>query len=178
MWTLGAVCMVAGLLVVAFFKDPGIGAAEKQLADLASEDRPKTRVTVGSVIGLFRIPSYAVMMVSRLLSGHLLIAIFGVQFLVTERGIDNSTAIVLPELRGQAYAIWLTVFETIAWAAFSLLAGTLAATLGIQGVFLWLLVVLMLVNGLLLSILYVAYPRDAARVTETLDIRRRQALAD
>ncbi|MGW0202723.1 MFS transporter [Nonomuraea sp. NPDC003201] len=265
LWTLGGVCIVAGFVVAAFFTDPGIGSSEKQLADLANEDRTKAKVTVASVVGLFRIPTYSVMMVSRLLSGHLLIAIFGVQFLVTERGIDNATAIlvalpfgigysvatlsagfilprldrlmpsrgrvlvlqlaqilfaviaffgtqfryetiatyavfwallgacqglnppvnrpivagvVLPELRGQAYAIWLTVFETIAWALFSLLAGSLAATLGIQGVFLWVLVILMIVNGLLLSVLYVTYPRDTARIGQQLELRRRQALAD
>lgn len=81
------------------------------------------------------------------------------------------------ELRRQAYAIWLTVFETIAWALFSLLAGSLAATLGIQGVFLWILVVLMIVNGLLLSVLYTTYPRDVARVARTLETRR-QTLAN
>ncbi|MEU7747552.1 MFS transporter [Nonomuraea sp. NPDC049158] len=265
LWTLGGVCIAAGLLVVALYKDPDIGAAEEQLADLAAEERPKARVTVASVIGLFRIPTYTVMMLSRLLSGHLLIIIFGVQFLVTERGISNSTAIlvalpfgigysvatlgagfllpridrlmpsrgrvlvlqlaqilfaviaffgtqfryesigvyavfwallgacqglnppvnrpivaavVLPELRGQAYAIWLTVFETIAWALFALLAGSFAATIGIQGVFLWVLVILMIVNGLLLSILYVTYPRDTGRVGETLDLRRQQALSN
>ncbi|MDX3103898.1 MFS transporter [Nonomuraea angiospora] len=265
LWTLGGVCVAAGLVVAAFFTDPGIGSSEKQLADLAGEDRTKAKVTVASVAGLFRIPTYTVMMVSRLLSGHLLIAIFGVQFLVTERGIDNATAIlvalpfglgysvatlsagfvlprldrlmpsrgrvlvlqlaqilfaviaffgtqfryetiatyavfwallgacqglnppvnrpivagvVLPELRGQAYAIWLTVFETIAWALFSLMAGSLAATLGIQGVFLWVLVILMIVNGLLLSVLYVTYPRDTARVARQLELRRSQALAD
>jgi MFS family permease len=265
LWTLGGVCIAAGLLVLALYKDPAIGAAEEQLADLAAEERPKAKVTVASVIGLFRIPTYTVMMLSRLLSGHLLIVIFGVQFLVTERGISNSTAIlvalpfgigysvatlgagfvlpridrlmpsrgrvlvlqlaqilfaviaffgtqfkyesiavyavfwallgacqglnppvnrpivaavVLPELRGQAYAIWLTVFETIAWALFALLAGSFAATIGIQGVFLWVLVILMIVNGLLLSILYVTYPRDTGRVGETLDLRRRQALSN
>ncbi|MEU8141154.1 MFS transporter [Nonomuraea sp. NPDC048901] len=265
LWTLGGVCIVAGFVVLAFFKDPGIGAAEQQLADLTREDRAKAKVTFVSVIGLFRIPTYAVMMLSRLLSGHLLILIFGVQFLVTERGIPNSTAIlvalpfgigysvatlgagfilprldrlmpsrgrvvmlqfaqiafgviaffgtqfryetitvyavfwallgacqglnppvnrpivaavVLPELRGQAFAIWLTVFETIGWALFSLLAGALAAAIGIQGVFFWVLVVLMIVNGLLLSVLYFTYPRDVGRVSETLDVRRRQTLSD
>ncbi|MFI7128103.1 MFS transporter [Nonomuraea sp. NPDC050153] len=265
LWTLGGVCILAGLVVAAFFADPGVGSSEKQLADLAREDRAKAKVTVASVVGLFRVPTYTVMMLSRLLSGHLLIVIFGVQFLVTERGIDNATAIlvalpfgigysvatlgagfilprldrimpgrgrvlvlqlaqilfaviaffgtqfryetiatyavfwaflgacqglnppvnrpivaavVLPELRGQAYAIWLSVFETIAWALFSLLAGSLAATLGIQGVFLWVLVILMLVNGLLLSILYVTYPRDAGRIGQALELRRREALAD
>lgn len=52
-------------------------------------------------------------------------------------------AVVPPELRSQAFAIFLNVFETIGWAVFSLGAGILAASLGIQTVFLWTLVVLM-----------------------------------
>jgi hypothetical protein len=36
----------------------------------------------------------------------------------------------------------------------------------------------MIANGLLLSILYRTYPRDARRVEETLELRRREALAD
>ncbi|GAA1748856.1 MFS transporter [Nonomuraea bangladeshensis] len=263
LWTLGGACILAGLVVTVWFKDPGTGAAEKQLAGLSNEQTAK--ITLGSVLGLFRIPTYAVMMVSRLLSGHLLITIFGVQFLVTERGLSNTVAalvavpfsvgyaittlaagfllpkldrlmpyrgrvlvlqlaqilfaaaaffgtqfryedialysvfwgllgicqglnppvnrplvaaVVLPELRGQAFAIWLTVFETIAWALFSLLAGMLAAALSIQGVFLWLLVLLMIANGLVLGLLYRTYPRDARRVEDTLELRRREALAD
>ncbi|MER6007747.1 MFS transporter [Nonomuraea angiospora] len=211
LWTLGGVCIVAGFVVAAFFTDPGIGSSEKQLADLANEDRTKAKVTVASVVGLFRIPTYTVMMVSRLMPsrGRVLvlqlaqilfavIAFFGTQFryetiatyavfwalLGACQGLNPPVnrpivaGVVLPELRGQAYAIWLTVFETIAWALFSLLAGSLAATLGIQGVFLWVLVILMIVNGLLLSVLYVTYPRDTARIGQQLELRRRQALAD
>jgi MFS family permease len=81
-------------------------------------------------------------------------------------------SVVLPELRGQAFAIFLTIFQTIGWAMFALTAGWLANTFGIQGVFLWILVILMLVNGLVLTALYVTYPRDARRVARELDRRR------
>ncbi|MGI9147494.1 MAG: MFS transporter [Chloroflexota bacterium] len=205
------------------------------------------------------------MMVSRLLSGHLLIAIFGIQFLVTERGFNNAVAasvllpfglgyfaatiiggwllvyldrviphrgraayiqgaqvlfavvaflatqvykgdsigvyaifwafmgagqglnppvnrpivaaVVLPELRGQAFAIWLTIFETIGWALFSLGAGQLAAALGIQTVFLWILVVLMLVNAAVLGGLYFTYQPDVERIEAVLERRRSEVLA-
>ena len=264
MFAIGGICILAGILVAALFKDPGVGASEKQLADLPERDRVRTRVTVGSVMSLFRIPSYSIMMASRLLSGHLLIAIFGIQFLVTQRGFSNAVAatvlvpfglgyfaanvgggwlvaaldrilgprgrvayiqaaqvlfavvayfatqvhydniavygifwalmgagqglnppvnrpivaaVVLPELRGQAFAIWLSVFETIGWALFSLGAGALAVTLGLQQVFLWIMVVLMLVNAAVLTALYVTYPRDVRRVTAALDLRRAQAVA-
>jgi MFS family permease len=258
MWTIGGICIVSALAITAFYRDPGIGASEPQLAGLAERART-TPVTVGSVLSLFRIPTYSIMMLSRLLSGHLLIIIFGIQFLVTERGFTNATAalvlvpfgvgyvagtlgggytvswldrvwphtgrvafiqtaqigfavaalfgtqfghtdiavygifwalfgffqgmnppvnrpivmsVVLPELRGQAFAIFLTIFQTIGWAMFALTAGWLATNLGIQGVFFWILVVLMVVNGLVLTALYVTYPRDARRVTRELERRR------
>jgi MFS family permease len=263
MFTIGGICLLAGVVVAVLFKDPGIGAAERQLADLAEADRVKTRVTVQSVLSLFRIPTFSVMMLSRLLSGHLLIAIFGIQFLVTERHFSNAVAatvllpfglgyfaatvaggwlvaaldrvlghrgrvayiqiaqvlfavvafagtqfhygsigvyavfwalmgagqglnppvnrpivaaVVLPELRGQAFAIWLTIFETIGWALFSLGAGELAVSLGIQTVFLWILVILMLVNAAVLTVLYATYPRDAKHVEDVLEDRRVEAL--
>lgn len=259
MWAIGGICILAAGVVAVFFKDPEVGASERQLADLSQADRVKTKVTFASVLSLFKIPSFSIMMVSRLLSGHLLITIFGIQFLVVDRGFDNATAalvlipfgvgyvvgtigggfvvafldkrlpfigrvafiqfaqvgfgvaalfgtqfdhsgivvyglfwalfgffqgcnppvnrpivmsIVTPELRGQAFAIWLTIFETIGWALFSLGAGELANTVGIQEVFLWVLVILMFVNALVLGALYFTYPRDARRVTETLNQRR------
>jgi MFS family permease len=261
--TIGVICLLATLAVALFFKDPGIGASEKQLADLPDEERVSVPVNTRTVLSLFRIPSFSIMMLSRLLSGHLLISIFGIQFLVTERGFNNKVAasvlipfgigyfiatvaggwivagldrvwpdrgriaylqaaqvffaavaffgtqfhygsigiyaifwalfgagqgvnppvnrpivaaIVLPELRGQAFAIWLTIFETIGWAIFSLAAGQLARTFGIQEVFLVVLVGLMLINAFVLSILYVSYPRDVARVEDELERRRVQAV--
>ena len=262
MWTIGAVCILAGILVRLVFRDPGVGASEAQLATLDASERAKQRVTVRSVLSLFTIPTFSIMMLSRLLSGHLLITIFGIQFLVVERGFDNPVAalvllpfglgyivgtigggwtipvldrtlglrgrvafiqlaqvffavaaffatqqphenigvysvfwammgvaqgmnppvnrpivssVVLPELRGQAFAIWLTVFETVGWAVFSLGAGTLALTLGLQGVFLYVLVGAMLLNAVVLGALYIVYPRDVRRVEAELN--RRAALA-
>ena len=264
MWTIGGICLLASLLVVVGFKDPGIGAAEKELADLDENERVTPKVSVASVLSLFRIPTYAVMMLSRLLSGHLLIGVFGIVFLVSERGFTNATAalvgipfglgyvvgtltggftvswldkvmprrgrpmfiqfaqiafavvaffatqfphgndiavygvfwalmgicqgfnvpvnrpivtaVILPELRGQGFAIWLTIFETIGWALFSLVAGSLAATLGIQTVFLWVLVILMFVNAAVLTILYVTYPKDVDKVSAELLARREAAI--
>lgn len=265
MWAIGGICLLASLPVAFLLKDPGVGASEHQLADLSGHHRAMPKVTVQSVLSLFRIPSFSIMMASRLLSGHLLIAIFGIQFLVTERGFTNAVAAVVllpfglgyfagtvgggwlvalldrvlpgngrvaylqgaqilfavvaffatqfrydgiavygifmallgfcqganppanrpivaavvpPELRNQAFAIFLTVFETLGWAVFSLGAGILASTLGIQTVFLWVLVILMLVNAAVLSGLYFCYPRDVARNNELLDRRRREALLD
>ncbi|ROP48195.1 MULTISPECIES: MFS transporter [unclassified Rathayibacter] len=258
MWTIGAVCILSGILVRLVFRDPGVGASEAQLATLDESERAKQKVTVRSVLSLFTIPTFSIMMLSRLLSGHLLITIFGIQFLVVERGFENPVAalvllpfglgyivgtigggwtipvldrtlglrgrvafiqlaqvffavaaffatqqphenigvysvfwalmglaqgmnppvnrpivssVVLPELRGQAFAIWLTVFETVGWAVFSLGAGTLALTLGLQGVFLYVLVGAMLLNAVVLGALYLVYPRDVRRVEAELNRR-------
>lgn len=265
MWSIGAICLLAGIAVALFFRDPGVGASESQLAGLQEKDRAQ-KVSVASVLGLFRIPTFSVMMISRLLSGHLLITIFGIQFLVTERGFSNTVAatvllpfglgyvagtvvgglsmgpldrilpdrgrvfyiqaaqvffalaafggtqidygntiviygifwalmgaaqgmnpsvnrpivasVVTPEVRGQAFAIFITVFETLGWAVFSLGAGQLADSIGIQEVFLWFLVGLMLVNAVFLGLLHLTYPRDVRAVKETLESRRTVALND
>ncbi len=261
MWVIGGICALSSILIAALYVEPGVGASEAALADIAEEQRAR-KVTFGGVMALFRIPSYSIMMLSRLLSGHLLISIFGIQFLVTERGFDNVTAalvlvpfglgyviatfasgwfvsfldrvwphngrvafnqaaqiffavaaligtqfvwegiavygvfwalmgaaqgmnppvnrpivmsVVLPELRGQAFAIWLTFFQTIGWALFALTAGYLADVFGIQGVFFWILGVLMIVNGIILGALYFTYPRDARRVEDEMFRRRAEA---
>ena len=263
MWTIGAICIAAALIVAFGFKDPGVGAAEAELSGLNQDQRAR-KVTVSAVIALFKIPTYTIMMLSRLLSGHLLIGIFGVVFLVNDRGFDNATAaivlmpfgigyvvgslggsfivtwldkvftkegrpvflvfaqvafavsaffatqvyegqtiaiygmfwalmgmsqafnvpvnrpmvtaVILPELRGQGFAIWLSIFETIGWAIFSLVGGALASAWGIQTVFFWILVVMMLVNAALLSLTFWTYPRDAKKVTDELARRRAEAL--
>ncbi|MGI9147495.1 MAG: MFS transporter [Chloroflexota bacterium] len=56
MWAIGGICILSGTLVALLFKDPDVGASEKQLADLSAADRVKSRVTVQSVLSLFRIP--------------------------------------------------------------------------------------------------------------------------
>jgi len=263
LFTVGVICLLAALAQALLFRDPGVGASEAQLTDISEEQRVRRRVSVREVLGLFRVPTFSIMMASRLLSGHLLIGVFGIQFLVAERGFDNPTAavvlipfgvgyvvgtlgggwlvgrldavlpdrgrivyiqaaqvafalaaffgtqfdheriavygvfwalmgiaqglnppvnrpivasVIVPELRGQAFAIFITVFETIGWAIFSLGAGQLANSLGIQTVFLWILVGLMLVNALVLGALYLVYPRDVRRVRDALAERRVSAL--
>ncbi|PPF87510.1 MFS transporter [Pseudoclavibacter sp. RFBJ3] len=258
MWALGGLCLVAGLMVWVLFRDPGVGASDG-IAAPATSAVVLQRTSFRRVLSLFAIPTFSVMMISRLLSGHLLITIFGIQFLVTERGFDNATAaivlipfgigyivgtvgggftlptldrimglrgrvffmqlaqlvfavaayfgtqivfegilaygvfwalmglgqgmnppvnrpivssVVPAALRGQAFAIWLTGFETVAWAIFSLGAGQLADTLGLQQVFLYVLVGSMLLNALLLTVLYRTYPRDVARVAEAQGLLR------
>ena len=86
-------------------------------------------------------------------------------------------SIVLPELRGQAFAVFFSVVDTIAWATFTLVAGVLADRVGLSTVFLWVLVVLMVVNAGWLSLLHLTYPRDCNRLTDQIDARRAALIA-
>ncbi|MCV2395164.1 MFS transporter [Actinotalea sp. M2MS4P-6] len=257
----GAVNMLFGLLIVLFYQDPGEGSAEAQLGSFTQEQRDATEqsVTFAKAASLLRIRSYAIMLVSRLLSSHLLLAAFGVVLLVQEFGFDTALAatimapfgvgflagtlvggwagdalnrwsinygrvgflqvaqilfavvaffatqfsygsiapylalfglvgltqglnpgvnrplvmaVVPPELRGAAFAIFVSIAESIGFAAYALLGGFLADAFGLQQVMLWLAVGLMLVNGVFLTALYRPYARDRARLQSELDARR------
>ncbi|MFI6316765.1 MFS transporter [Nonomuraea sp. NPDC050556] len=264
LWGVGAFNVLLGLAVLLWFRDPGTGAAERQLADLDPETRAtQAKVTWASAVALLRIPSFLILLGSRLLSGHLLIGTFGVVFLVDVYGFSTATASIVllpfgvgyflgniaggfagdwavrrspryglvavlqaaqigfavaallgtqihfdtiipfaaffalmgaaqgvnpginrpmimaitpPELRGAAFAIYISIFEAIGWAVFSLCAGFLGDLIGLKQVFLWVLVILMLANGAYLTLLYRPYARDVARVQDDLDARRARAL--
>ncbi|MBW8762312.1 MAG: MFS transporter [Microbacterium sp.] len=254
-WGVGALLVLTGFLVLVFFKETEVGASDYG-AEAAKIEYARPRLK--DSIALMKIPTFSVMMGSRLLSGHLLIAVFGVQFLVTERGFDVATAAIValpfgigyflgtvgggfvvsaldrrggpnarvvflqtaqvlfavvaffatqfdvgsiafyaafwglmgltqglnpgvnrpilmsvmsPELRAQGFVIYLTIFEVVGWAAFTFVAGVLADAFGLQAVFLWVLVLLMLVNAAFLSLLYRCYPRDRQRVDDLIESR-------
>ncbi len=249
-WSVGALCFVGAIIVMVAFKDPGVGASDAAAAGgrAVRTSKPSLR----EVLGLFRIPSFSIMLGSRLLSGHLLIAIFSVQFIVMSRGFDNAVAsvvmlafgvgyfagsllsgvimgildrtmphrgrvfflqfaqvffaiaafistqfdfgnkniliyavlwaimgsaqglnpginrpiimsVIAPHLRGQAFAIYINIFETIGWALFALGAGFLIRKNGFESVFLIVLVGLMLCNALFLSLLHLTYKKDVQR---------------
>lgn len=82
-------------------------------------------------------------------------------------------AVVPPELRGAAFALMLSVFESAAYALFNLLAGFLGDAFGLGTVMLWIPGILMLANGLFVTVLYRTYPRDVRRHEELLMSRTR-----
>ncbi|MFG2525254.1 MFS transporter [Streptomyces sp. NPDC048527] len=266
LWGIGGFNILLGIALLIWFRDPGRGASEQQLADLDRTTREAvSKLSWDKAFSLLKIRSLVILLVSRLLSGHLLVGTFGVVFLVdvydfstqraslvilpfgvgyflgtllggfavdrvsrrnprsgpvavlqaaqfvfavfayfgtqfrydsilvfgalfaligTAQGMNPSInrpmvmAITPPELRGAAFALYASIAEAIAWAGYSLGAGFLADTVGLRVVFLWVLVVLMLVNGLFLTLLYRPYAVDTARVQEELDTRRRDVLAD
>jgi predicted MFS family arabinose efflux permease len=89
-WLVGGVNMLAGLLVLLLFEDPGLGATEIGPAQPSGQRPP--RLTWDAAISVFRIPSFNLMLLSRLLSGHLTIGAFGVVFLVVVRHFPNKVA--------------------------------------------------------------------------------------
>ncbi|WP_341975878.1 MFS transporter [Microbacterium sp. LTA6] len=254
-WGIGALLILTGFLVLLLFREPEIGSADYGAQVSRIE---YTRPRLKDAIALLKIPTFSIMMLSRLLSGHLLIIVFGVQFLVTERGFDNAVAAIValpfgigyflgtigggflvsaidrrrgrfsrvaylqiaqvlfaavafigtqfdvdsiafyaivwgimgatqglnpginrpilmsvmaPELRAQGFVIYLSIFEVIGWAAFTIAAGVLADAFGLQAVFLWVLVILMLVNAAVLGLLYRFYPRDRKRIDDLIATR-------
>ncbi|MFJ6623358.1 MFS transporter [Kitasatospora sp. NPDC091335] len=85
-------------------------------------------------------------------------------------------AVTPPELRATAFTIYLSIFEAVAWAIFSLGAGFLGQHLGLRPVFLTVLVFLMLANAAFLTLLHLPYAKDVERVQRQLDRRREAAL--
>ncbi|MEU2671499.1 MFS transporter [Streptomyces sp. NPDC007164] len=79
-------------------------------------------------------------------------------------------SVTLPETRSAAFALMLSA-EAAGWAVTTVLVGYIGDAFGLQAAFLWVVVVLMLINGALLSLLYRACPRDASAVRAELDRR-------
>ncbi|MFG3530041.1 MFS transporter [Streptomyces sp. NPDC047917] len=79
-------------------------------------------------------------------------------------------SVVAPELRGAAFALMFSA-EAAAWALTMLLVGYLGDAFGLETAFLWIVVLLVLANGALVSFLYRTCPRDAAALTDELDRR-------
>ena len=254
-WAVGAINMLAGVLVLVLFEDPGIGATE---IGPARQRAPK--LTWDAALSVFKVPSFNLMLLSRLLSGHLTIGAFGVVFLASVRHFPNNVAalvlapfgigyflgtvggafvvdrmhmrnprtgrvlflqmaqlsfafvayfatqfdwgsigiymafwlamgflqginpgvnrpivmsVISPELRAWAFAIMLTIVESIAWGMYNLGAGWFGDRYGLQQVFLVVLVGVMIVNSLSITMLYWTYGPDADRVQADLS---RQAL--
>lgn len=89
----GAINVVFGLLIILFYKDPGTGGGETQLKTFSQAERDTaSKITWVKVRSLMTIPSYLVLLGSRLLSTHLLLGTFGVVLLVNEFGFDVALA--------------------------------------------------------------------------------------
>jgi len=100
----GAFTVLASLVMLAFFKDPGLGASEPTTQAMTAEQRAENEMlTWAKVRQLTTIPTFVVMLFQRLLSGHLLIASFGIIYLVNEHGFTTAVAAVVTLPFGLAY---------------------------------------------------------------------------
>jgi predicted MFS family arabinose efflux permease len=101
-WLIGALNFIVAILIFLFFQDPGIGASE---IHLQVRSNANGNLTWESALSIFRIPSFNLMLLSRLLSGHLIVAAFGVVYLTQVYGFDNKTATLLPMPFGGGYIV-------------------------------------------------------------------------
>ncbi len=82
-YIVGAVMGLAGLLILAGVYDPGRGASEPLHMRSQRRHSDVSALKWSEVKQLFTIPSYILMLVSRMLSGHLLLQSFGVVYMIT-----------------------------------------------------------------------------------------------
>ncbi|MFF1904859.1 MFS transporter [Kitasatospora sp. NPDC058218] len=96
LWGVGVLNILFGVVLLLCLRDPGRGAAEHQLADLDQATREaRTKIDVATVVSLLKIPSFAILLVSRLLSGHLLLSSFAVVYLVDVFGFTTQRAAIV-----------------------------------------------------------------------------------
>jgi predicted MFS family arabinose efflux permease len=88
-WLAGAFNILGGVLIAVAFRDPGLGASEVQPV---AGSRETPRLDWNSALSIFRIPTFNLMLLSRLLSGHLLMISFGVVYLTEVYKFPNNIA--------------------------------------------------------------------------------------
>lgn len=113
--TVGALSILAGILVAAYLEEPQIGASDGLEATQARSRRSFAEATA-EIACLFSNKSYLLMLLQRLLSGHLVLTVFAIQFLVSERGYSNVVAasVLIPGGVGHLLGTLLSGF-VVAW---------------------------------------------------------------
>jgi predicted MFS family arabinose efflux permease len=87
-WLAGAFNILSGCVIAVAFRDPGLGASESQIIG----NRETRRLDWKTAVSIFRVPTFNLMLLSRLLSGHLLMISFGVVYLVEVYKFPNNIA--------------------------------------------------------------------------------------
>ncbi|MFI9552825.1 MFS transporter [Nonomuraea endophytica] len=83
-------------------------------------------------------------------------------------------SVMLPELRGAAFAIWLSIFEALVAGVYLLAFGYFGDAYGLRVVFLWMVVITTVLNGIFLTLLYRPYLRDSQKVQDVLAARAKR----
>ncbi|MGI3782750.1 MAG: MFS transporter, partial [Janthinobacterium lividum] len=140
MRTAGVACVMCAVLIAVLYREPRTGGAEGQSGDAPLPRSGRTGSNRVSVAALLRMPTFIALMVSRLLSGHALIVVFGVQFLVLERGFANVGAAVVVLPYGVGYFLgalaggWLVTLVHARYPQHGRIAVLQAAQLGFAAV--------------------------------------------
>lgn len=93
LWTVGSLNIAMGAFVLAIFRDPGLGASETTA--ISKNSAPDTSIR-RALAALFQIRSFNIMLLSRLLSGQVLLLGFGVVYLTEVYRFSNQTAALVP----------------------------------------------------------------------------------
>ncbi len=109
----GVMSFVSGILIWKFLEDPGLGAA-----DMSEAEREEARkeeyglVNWSEVKELFGIRTFVLMLIQRLLSGHLLMISLGVIYMVDVLGFDTASAnlMMMPLVLGMLMGIMIFGF--------------------------------------------------------------------
>ncbi|MBO0782651.1 MAG: MFS transporter, partial [Ktedonobacteraceae bacterium] len=254
-YIIGGIMAISGLVILVGVYDPGRGATEAGRARTANQSAQISSLKWSEVKQLFTIPSYILMLISRILSGHLLLQSFGIVYMVTVLHFSTAQAAVAyggsyfgytvgtfvggfvvdqlnkwspsygrvlslqlaqalfavvalfmlifsgnnmglviafffvlfflqgvnpginrpivysvtpSALRGAAFAVMVSIVESIGWAIYNLLAGFLGDIFGLQAIFFVVLVVLMVANAAVIFLLYRTYWPDVQRLQAQL----------
>ncbi|WP_433655071.1 MFS transporter [Nocardia sp. CA-128927] len=99
----GAVTVLTAVLLAVFFTDPAVGASE--IATPTARQAEDSRITWTKVRQMLRIPTFVLMLIQRLISGHLLIMSFGIVFLVHTYGFTTAVASIVTLPFGIGYLL-------------------------------------------------------------------------
>ncbi|WP_245677066.1 MFS transporter [Nocardia acidivorans] len=88
----GGVCVIVGVLILLFLRDPGTGGHTAAAGGTAESLGGKARTVRAGLRELFGIPTFRLILVQRLCSGQNVIMSFGTAFLVHDRGFSTATA--------------------------------------------------------------------------------------
>lgn len=99
----GAITVLTAVLLAVFFTDPAVGASE--IAAPTARQAEDSRITWTKVRQMLRIPTFVLMLIQRLISGHLLIMSFGIVFLVHTYGFTTAVASIVTLPFGIGYLL-------------------------------------------------------------------------
>lgn len=173
-FTAGTVCVVSGVLVAVFVRDPGVGAAEPELRGFKRAEREQySRLTWEKTRELSNVPTVWLTFVMCLLNGEGLLLGIGVVYLVDVYHFDNSTAatVILPGGIGALIGTVGGGFIAYALAFLSWAFTALSSTINMKIALLMLIAGLFLCKAALITRLYRTVPKDAHNLQVTMELR-------